>query len=136
MTTPSAGDTLAGTQQFVFTRRLGQHHSDIAGPPESVALRGVRHLQRVIGREVAHHAAGRRIFAGIRDLYWTAYWNDATGQQHGYSGHFQVAVDPTSVPLAVDPTVTTGDAPFDAKLTVTTSDPNSQPITLYTLGRR
>ncbi|MGZ4790357.1 MAG: PKD domain-containing protein [Ilumatobacteraceae bacterium] len=132
LTTPSAGDTLAGTQQFVFTPTAGVNVTQIY-----LGLSAQSHSESFGIYNPSTDGKWRTTLPvgafpqGPADLYWTAYWTDGFGQQHSYSGHFQVAIDPTAVPLVVAPTTTTGDAPFDATLTVTTSDPNSQPLTLY-----
>jgi len=133
MTAPVAGATLAGTQAFAFTPTDGVDISQV-----SISLSGSGHSESFGIYNASPDGTWRTTlpvgaFAqGSAELNWSAYWVDADGEGHWHSSRIQVAVDPTAIPLTVDPTATTGTAPFDAGLTVTTSAPNSEPVTLYT----
>ncbi len=128
LTKPLAGGTLAGTAPFEFTPSAGVQIDTV-----SLSFGGVS--------SAIYNASADGVWrttypvgslpAGPTTLYASVAWTDTFGQQHYYQISRQVAIDPTSIPLAVSNLNTSGAAPLDASFTVTASEPNSQPLTLY-----
>jgi flagellar hook assembly protein FlgD/fibronectin type 3 domain-containing protein len=118
---PVAGATVAGTPAFVFR------------PTEGIAVQRVDYSLGGLGF-TAYNAspdgtwsttqAVGSLPAGPASLTWNVTWLDQFGAPHSWSQVRQVAVDPTAVPLSVEQRVVSGQAPFDAELTVRASDPN------------
>jgi flagellar hook assembly protein FlgD/PKD repeat protein len=127
ISTPRPGDTLAGVATLAFTPTAGfdisQVNLDFAGVGVGIynaSPDGVWRTTYPVGT----------LPSGPTDLASTVYWNDGYGNQHSYSTDFEVAIDPTRIPLAISSPVTAGRAPFDASFTVTASDPTSQQLQL------
>ena len=129
ITTPTAGDTLAGTANFAFT------------PTTGVEIRQVSISFAGVSTNIYNASADgiwRTTFPvgslpqGPSTVDWSVSWVDGVGGSHWYTGPpLQVAIDPTGIPLTIDENVVSGAVPLDARLTVHASDPNSQPLQVY-----
>ncbi|MET7396462.1 PKD domain-containing protein [Dactylosporangium sp. NPDC005572] len=124
---PGPGATLAGTALFEFTPA---GHVSTQQVDVSVAGRGATmYNASPDGRWRTTMPMGQ-LPPGPATFYWTVRWTDAAGQTHYYSKQFEVAVDPTSIPLAVTATGSGGPAPLDVSFAVTASEPNGRPLQL------
>jgi PKD repeat protein/flagellar hook assembly protein FlgD len=128
LTVPVAGGTLAGVAPIVFEPTAG------STPPTQISL-------NIGGRPVTIYNASPdgkwrttlpvgTFPAGPTMLYWTAYWFGADGTNHAYSDSYQVAINPTQIPLTATLDAAVGQVPFVTTLTIDSSDPNGQPLSV------
>ncbi|MFC7724877.1 PKD domain-containing protein [Nocardioides sp. GCM10028917] len=130
LTTPTDGGTLVGTAPFEFT------------PTNDASVKVTRVRVRVRDTSISIYNPSpdgiwRTTFpvgsleAGPATLTTITTWTDPSGRSVTYtSGEWSVGVDPTSIPLNISLTPEAGTAPLDAELTLTTSHPNSEPLSV------
>jgi PKD repeat protein/flagellar hook assembly protein FlgD len=124
---PEPGATLSGTANFEFdpTDGFEIHQVDYFVSSAHVGVYnaspdGVWRSTYPVGQ----------LPVGPASLTWSVQWADEFGATHYYGGQHEVAIDPTSIPLLVEADPDSGQAPLDVELTVTASDPNSEPLQL------
>jgi PKD repeat protein len=127
LTAPEAGVTLSGRPTFEFVPADG-----FSGTSEVQIRLQNRYIYVYNASSDGHwrttYPMGE-FDAGAASVSAAVTWRDANNTQHTYQlPDFEVAIDPTSIPLdaSIDPT--TGEAPLAATLHISTSDPNDQTI--------
>jgi VCBS repeat-containing protein len=126
---PEPGATLSGTASFEFDPtdgfEINQLQYYVASGGASIGVYnaspdGIWRTTYPVGQ----------LPVGPTDLWWQVQWTDEFGATHYHGGQYEVAIDPTSIPLLVEPDPSSGQAPLDVAFKVTASDPNSEPLHL------